>query len=59
MKTVVLSLNETQAKLVLNSVRATRDHMASDQRHAPDRKELRAVEIMLDAEMRVAQETGT
>ena len=58
MKTVVLSLNEDQAKLVLNSVRSTRDHMASDFRHEQDRKELRAVEIMLDSEIKVARETG-
>lgn len=55
MKTVVLTLSETQAKLVRDSVRSSRDHMASDHRHDQDRQELRAVEVLLDAELQVAR----
>jgi len=58
MKTVVLSLSEKQARLVRQSIRSTRDHMASDIRHEDDRKELRAVETMLDAEMQVSRATA-
>jgi hypothetical protein len=58
MKTVVLSLTEKQASLVRQSIRSTRDHMASDFRHEEDRKELRAVEVMLDAEMQVTREAA-
>lgn len=59
MKTVVLSLNEKQARLVRQSIRSARDHMASDLRHEDDRKELKAVEVMLEAEMQVARQVQT
>lgn len=56
MKTVVLSLTEQQAKLVRQSIRSSRNLMADDSRREQDRKELRAVEVMLDAEMQVTRD---
>jgi hypothetical protein len=58
-KTLVLSLNEDQARLVLQSVKSTRrELLASRGSHEHEREELKAVEVMLDAELHSGTRLG-